>query len=234
MPLTTRGLELMFKWAFRSESRPANFYMALVTSATAPTAATKTLSQLTEITQGNGYTSGGYSLSPNATDFTAIAVDDTLSIVSVALKTIAWSASGGDIPPSGNPARHVVMTTDESPVGNRQIIWYQSLLADRLVNSGGSLTLAEINARIRGGSMVRIVQRGSVTLANGVATNTATIFGVDLAKALCTHLGQQGEGGASDNEARLTLTNSTTVTATRSTVNRSGQVIVNFEVVEYW
>ena len=62
MALTNRGKYNFLAWLFRGVTPPTNFYVALVTSATAPTADTNTFSELTEIAAGNGYTTGGYSL----------------------------------------------------------------------------------------------------------------------------------------------------------------------------
>ena len=54
-------------WVFRAVAIPTNFYAALFTSATAPTADTDTKGELTEIAAGNGYAAGGIQLSKNAT-----------------------------------------------------------------------------------------------------------------------------------------------------------------------
>ena len=50
-------------WVFRGTAQPTNFYVALVTSTTAPTQDINTLGELTEIAAGNGYVTGGISLS---------------------------------------------------------------------------------------------------------------------------------------------------------------------------
>ena len=69
---TNKGKAHVLGVTFRGVSPPTNYYVALLTSASAPGVDTNTLSQLTEIAAGNGYTSGGYQLSRNSPDFDAL------------------------------------------------------------------------------------------------------------------------------------------------------------------
>jgi hypothetical protein len=73
---TNKGLYRVLEAVFNGGTLPTSFYLALVTSAVAPDADTNTLSQLTEIAAGNGYTSGGIAFSKNATDFPGLTEDD--------------------------------------------------------------------------------------------------------------------------------------------------------------
>ena len=66
---TNKGFYSVFDVWFRGATAPTNLFVALCTSATAPTADTNTLSDLTQIAAGNGYTTGGFSLDRNTTDF---------------------------------------------------------------------------------------------------------------------------------------------------------------------
>lgn len=141
---TNRGKYLLKGWAFRAESVPTNLYVALVTSAVAPVADTNTLSELTEITSGNGYTSGGYSLTPGATDFDTWTEDDTGDKAYVQIKDVVWTASGGPIPLSGSGARYAVLTDDNVTVGSRQVIAYWDLSSDRSIVDGQSLKLIDL------------------------------------------------------------------------------------------
>ncbi|MGA2669955.1 MAG: hypothetical protein ABSF21_00840 [Dehalococcoidia bacterium] len=145
---TNRGKYLLMGYLFRASALPANLYVALVTSATAPTADTNTLSQLTEIAAGNGYTTGGYQLTENATDFDVWSEDDTSDLSKIQLKDIVWTASGGPIPASGNGARYAVLTDYNATVGSRQVIAYWDLASDRTVSSGQTLTLQDCELRI--------------------------------------------------------------------------------------
>lgn len=145
---TNKGKFRMLGWVFNGVSLPTNFYVALVTSATAPTADTNTLSQLTEITAGNGYTSGGISLSKNTTDFDVITEDDTNDRGHIEIKDLVWTASGGSLPASGNGARYAVLTDDNATVGSREVYAYWDLSSDRTVSSGQTLTLQNSALRL--------------------------------------------------------------------------------------
>lgn len=125
-----------------------NYYVALVTSATAPTADINTLSQLTEIAAGNGYTTGGFQLTPGTTDFDSITENDTDDRGEVQIKDVTWTASGGAIPGSGNGARYAVLTDDNGTVGSREVYAYWDLSSDRTVSSGQTLTLQNLELRL--------------------------------------------------------------------------------------
>src|SRR3990172_12170180 len=96
---SNKGKKLVLEYAYRRQwaggAAPTNFYIALVTSAVAPGPDTNTLSQLTEIAAGNGYTTGGYQLTPNTTDFDVLTEDDTNDRALVQIKDVSWTASGG-------------------------------------------------------------------------------------------------------------------------------------------
>lgn len=139
--LTNRGKYLICQSFFRNTGAPTTFYVALVTSAAAPTADTDTLSQLTEIANGNGYTTGGLAVARNATDFDVLTEDDSGDTAYVQIKDLVWTASGGNLPGSGSGARYAVLVDDNATVGSRQVIAYWDLTADRTVSSGQSLTL---------------------------------------------------------------------------------------------
>lgn len=77
------------------------------------------------------------------------------------------------------------------------------------------------------------IQRGVLTIPSGSASGTATITAVDMSKAHLTTQGSSGtNGSASNTDNFAVLTNSTTVTATRSAGVSSGDVYVGFEVAE--
>lgn len=133
---------------FRNTGLPTNFYVALCTSAVTPTADTNTLSELTEIAAGNGYTSGGISLARNATDFDVLTEDDANDRALTQIKDLIWTAAGGPIPASGGGARWAVITDDNATVGSRQVFAYWDLASDRSVASGQTLTLQNCELRI--------------------------------------------------------------------------------------
>ena len=85
--------------------------------------------------------------------------------------------------------------------------------------------------------IIKAIQRGTITLANGQLTNTATITTVVPANTRLAYLGNDtanngaGGTGASDCVVRIDLTNATTVTATR--LSSTDADIVSYEVIEY-
>ncbi len=144
---TNKGKAAMLDSYFRATGTPTNFYVALVTSATAPDADTNTLGDLTEIAAGNGYTSGGIQLSRNSTDFDVLTENDTNDRGDMEVKDLVWTASGGAIPGSGNGARYAVLTDDNGTVANREVICYWDLSSDRSVTDGNTLTLSDFEIR---------------------------------------------------------------------------------------
>lgn len=147
MAWTNRGAYLLGQWVFRAVALPTNFYVALLTSATTPTVDTNLMSDVTQIATGNGYSSGGYQLTPGTTDFDSNVENDTNDRAELQIKDVVWTASGGPIPASGSGARWAVLTTDEATVANRQILAFFDLSSDRTVSSGQPLTLQNIELR---------------------------------------------------------------------------------------
>ncbi len=145
---TNKGKHHILDQLFRNATEVTNYYVALVTSATAPDADINTLSQLTEIAAGNGYTSGGFQLARNSTDFDSLTENDTNDRGEIQIKDVAWTASGGSIPASGNGARYAVLTDDNATVGSRIVIAFWDLSSDRVVSSGQTLTLQNLELRL--------------------------------------------------------------------------------------
>ncbi len=145
---TNKGKAMALGVTFVAVSVNTNYYLALVTSAAAPTADTNLMSDLTEITAGNGYTAGGFQLTPGATDFDNLTEDDGNDRGEVQIKDVVWTASGGPIPSGGGDARYAVLTDDNGTVGNREIYAYFDLSSDRSVSDGQTLTLEDCTIRI--------------------------------------------------------------------------------------
>lgn len=82
------------------------------------------------------------------------------------------------------------------------------------------------------GRAIKSIQRGTITITNGTSTATATITSVDTAKTELRLLGSSTPGtGTSDNVlVRITLTNATTITATRGAT--ANDVTVSWELTE--
>lgn len=145
---TNKGKAHVLGIVFRNVSEKTNYYVALVTSATAPTADTNTLGQLTEIAAGNGYTAGGFQLTPGSTDFDTLTEDDTGDKGLVQVKDVTWTASSGPLPSSGSGARYAVLTDDNGTVGSREVYAWWDLTADRSVSDGQPLTLQNLELNI--------------------------------------------------------------------------------------
>jgi hypothetical protein len=127
---------------------PTNFYIALATSAAAPVADTNTFTELTEIAAGNGYTTGGYQLTPNGTDFDTHAETDGSDLASLKIKDVVWTASGGSIPGSGNGARYAVLLDDNVTIASREVWAYWDLTSDRTVSNTQTLTLQDLELQL--------------------------------------------------------------------------------------
>ena len=142
--LTNRGRYRFLDILFRNGAEPTNLYLALVTSATRPTSDTNTLGDLVQVAAGNGYTSGGYQLARNSTDFDTLTQDDVNNKAIIKIKDIVWTASGGSIPASGDPPRWVVLTDDNATMNSREVYAFWDLLVDSPVSSGNTLTLQDL------------------------------------------------------------------------------------------
>ena len=141
--VTNKGKYSILDWAFRGATIPTNFYVGLCTDAVAPTQDINTFGELTEITAGNGYTTGGYQLDPNGTDFDSLVEDDTGDQGEMQIKDIVWTASGGSIPSAGDGARYAVLLDDNGVVGSRLVLAYWDLTSPRSVSVGQTLTLQD-------------------------------------------------------------------------------------------
>lgn len=144
---TNKGKHYIFDQFFRNATEPSSLYVALVTSATAPTADTNTLSQLTEIAAGNGYSTGGFQLTRNSTDFDVLTENDTDDRGEVQIKDVSWTASGGSLPASGSGARYAVLTDDNGTVGSRLVLAWWDLSSDRSVSTGQTIALQNLELR---------------------------------------------------------------------------------------
>lgn len=145
---TNRGKFNALNYIFRNATEVTNFYLFLATSATAPTADINTKSELTEVATGNGYTAGGISIARDSTDFDVLTEDDSNDRALIQLKDMVWTASGGNLPGSGNGARYAILTDDNGTLGSREVWAYFDLVSDRVVSSGQSLTLQNCELRL--------------------------------------------------------------------------------------
>lgn len=144
---TNKGKYKILGWGLRGETIPTNFYLALVTNAATPDADTNTKTELTELANGNGYTTGGISIAKNSTDWDVWTEDDGNDRALIQLKDEVWTASGGSLPASGG-AYHGVLTDDNVTQGSREVYAFWDLSGPRQVSDGQDLTLQDCELRI--------------------------------------------------------------------------------------
>lgn len=145
---TNRGKFKALKRLHDGTALPTNYFIALLTNTTPPGADTNTMGDVSQITAGNGYTSGGISLSLNTTDFDVVSENDALDKASIQIKDITWTASGGSIPSAGAGARWAALTDDNATVASREVYYYWDLGSDKTIASGDSLTLKDLQIDI--------------------------------------------------------------------------------------
>lgn len=137
---TDKGIYRVLDMAMRNGTEPTTFYLALVTDAVTPTKTTNTLSQLTEIATGTGYSTGGVAVARSNVGFEVLNEADP---VVLQLADVVYTASGGSIPNSGDGARYAVLTDDNVTVGSREVYAWFDLASDRTVSDGQSLTIED-------------------------------------------------------------------------------------------
>jgi len=145
---TNRGKFQALKRLHDGTALPTNYFIALVTSAFTPGPDTNVLGDLTEIAAGNGYTTGGFSLTKNSTDFDVAAENDASDFGSIQVKDVVFTASGGPIPSSGSGARFAVLTDDNVTIASREVYYFWDLTSDRTVSDSQTLTLQDLEIRI--------------------------------------------------------------------------------------
>lgn len=145
--VTNKGKYQLLNIVYRNATEPTNLYVALCTDAVTPTADTNTFSDLTEVTAGNGYTAGGFSLNRDGTDFDVLTEDDTGDQAFIQIKNVAWTASGGDLPSAG-AARWAILTDDNVTQSAREVYAWWDLVSNRVVSVGQTLTLVDLQITI--------------------------------------------------------------------------------------
>lgn len=148
MLVTNRGKYNILGITFRNATEPTAFYVFLALASAAPTVDTNTKSDLNEIATGNGYTAGGISVARDSTDWDTLTEDDTNDRALVQIKDLVWTASGGNLPGSGNGARYACLTDDNGTLGSRDVYAAWDLSSDRTISSGQTLTLQNCEIRL--------------------------------------------------------------------------------------
>ncbi len=133
---------------FRAVAVVTNYFIALLTDASAPTVDTNLMSDHTQIATGNGYTDGGFSLTPGVTDFDSLVENDTNDRAELQVKDVVWTAAAGPIPSSGGGARYAVITDDNGTVSAREIYAFWDLTTPRTISDTQTLTLQDLELRL--------------------------------------------------------------------------------------
>lgn len=95
---TNRGLKCMMNAYFRADTtdEPVAFKLLLITAGT-PTSDTNVLSGLTELANGNGYTTDGESVTRDSGGFDSITENDTDNRGEIQLADVTWSITGAGV-----------------------------------------------------------------------------------------------------------------------------------------
>ena len=106
-----------------------------------------TMSQLTEIPAGNGYSAGGILLTRNSTDFPTVTEDDSQNLAKVTMRDLSWPASGGPIPVSGTGAAFLACVDNNVTPGSREALFVLDIRDGsqtlRNVSDGQPLTIGD-------------------------------------------------------------------------------------------
>ena len=102
-----------------------------------------------EIAAGNGYTAGGIQLTKNSTDFPGLSENDTTDLALVQIKTLSWTASGGNLPSSGNGAAFLMLTDDNGTQSSREVWAWFDLGGQRTVSDTQSLSASSGELQLR-------------------------------------------------------------------------------------
>ncbi len=138
---TNKGKKECLKAYFRNGSQR---YIAVVTGDNVPNEDTNTLGELTEIAAGNGYPSGGYPISGDATGFDVLTEDDNGNRAFCQIKDVVIEARGGSIPARGNPARYLVLTDANATKSNREVIAFFDLVRNRTLADTDTMPLQNL------------------------------------------------------------------------------------------
>jgi hypothetical protein len=84
-----------------------------------------------------------------------------------------------------------------------------------------------------GGSPIKSIQRGTITIAGNNTSATATISSVNTSKSMVSFLGSNTGGSGLFLLGRVGLTNATTVTATKHSTEGVSETVVSYEVIEF-
>jgi len=143
------------RWKFRQAQSlyggtalPTQFHIALGTNVTPPTVDSNTMSDVSEIAAGNGYTSGGQVLTRDSTGFPTISEDDVNNWARAVIRVFSFTASGGTLPASGGAINWVLITGPGAVVADREIYHFFQTAAPVSLASGQTWEVTGAEIRI--------------------------------------------------------------------------------------
>ena len=146
---TNRGKYDVMRQAFQGNASPSGFYVALVTSASVPGASKNVITDLVEVASGNGYSTGGASVTRGSAGFDVMTEDDAASRAYARIIDVVWTAAGGELPAaSGGGARYAVLLDANVSPSLRAVYAYWDLSSSRQVSDGQTLTLQDLELRL--------------------------------------------------------------------------------------
>ncbi len=153
--LTNIGKIRILEMALRNTGDTASmdaspYFVALMTSVALLADTYTTFDTTLEIVPdaGGGYVTGGQGVARDTTDFDSLSVGSDSAHGFIRFKDIAWTASGGNMPASGDGAFYAVLLDDNATVGSRQVYAYWDLTEGRTIGSGAVLTLQDMEIRL--------------------------------------------------------------------------------------
>ncbi|MCP4524544.1 MAG: hypothetical protein GY833_01330 [Aestuariibacter sp.] len=138
-----RMLEIVFTGLYKGGAVPTQFFVGLCTDADTPSVTTNVLSDLTEITAGNGYIAGGVDLQVGLVDFQATVEDDVddQGEQETTDDAVQWTAAGGPVPSAGDPARWGVLLGPNAVAADREVFGWIDLGGEVSTTVGLTITI---------------------------------------------------------------------------------------------
>lgn len=150
MTFTNIHVQRMFETWFEGSAAPTNFYYVFATSATTPTIDTSAVTQLTLVPSGNGWP-GSAALTRTGTMIAVSSFGNptlTNDYVQADLSSLVISATGGDIPITGDPLRWLLLCGNPGGAGINEVYDFFSLGGNTTIANGQSFTIS--NGSLRG------------------------------------------------------------------------------------
>lgn len=141
------------------------------------------------------------------------------------MSNLSQFAASGDPQYWVSGATYALGKTVRSPTDHQRYV--------RVVGGAGTTDPANdaTNWRPDGGRPIKSIQRGELIIANSATSGTATISAVNTSKSELRYLGGLVNNGGAGG-VRITLTNSTTITAV-AIFSASSNTPISWELTEY-